>query len=162
MTLVADGEDYIEPTRVWTGAINGLLSGSFNTTRVNKAIDQAFDTVALSENKLSGNFKKYYKMKKIIFLTIFCSFLLTYKKFRSAGELYVCSICCEFWHRRYVRLYFKSQLAWSSDGIQGRSQKSISWLVLMSAGMFSTKRKITTPIPRVPNHSQESSSAIRM
>ena len=42
MTLVADGQDYIEPTRVWTAAVNGLLSGSFNTTRVNKAIDQAF------------------------------------------------------------------------------------------------------------------------
>ena len=42
MTLVADGEDYIEPTRVWTGAINGLLSGAFNTARVNKGIDQAF------------------------------------------------------------------------------------------------------------------------
>jgi hypothetical protein len=43
MTLVADGEDYIEPSRVWTAAANGLLSGSFNTTRVNKAIDQAFE-----------------------------------------------------------------------------------------------------------------------
>ena len=43
MTLVADGEDYIDPTRVWTGAVNGLLSGSYNTTRVNKAIDQAFE-----------------------------------------------------------------------------------------------------------------------
>jgi len=42
MTLIADGEDYIDPTRVWTGAINGLLSGSYNSTRVNNAIDQAF------------------------------------------------------------------------------------------------------------------------
>ncbi len=42
MTLVADGDDYIEPTRVWTAAINGLMSGSINTSRVNKAIDQAF------------------------------------------------------------------------------------------------------------------------
>jgi hypothetical protein len=42
MTLVADGEDYIEPTRVWTGAINGLLSGAYNTARVTKGIDQAF------------------------------------------------------------------------------------------------------------------------
>lgn len=42
LTLVADGDDYIEPTRVWTGAVNGLLSGSYNTTRVTKAIDQAF------------------------------------------------------------------------------------------------------------------------
>ena len=43
MTLVADGENYIDPSRVWTGAANGLLSGSYNTTRVNKAIDQAFE-----------------------------------------------------------------------------------------------------------------------
>ena len=43
MTLVADGEDYIDPSRVWTGAVNGLLSGSYNTTRVNKAIDQTFE-----------------------------------------------------------------------------------------------------------------------
>ncbi len=43
MTLVVDGEDYIEPTRVWTAAANGLLSGAYNTTRVNKAIDQAFE-----------------------------------------------------------------------------------------------------------------------
>ena len=42
MTLVADGDDYITPTRVWTGAMNGLLSGAYNTTRVTKAIDQAF------------------------------------------------------------------------------------------------------------------------
>jgi hypothetical protein len=42
MTLVADGDDYIEPTRVWTAAANGLLSGAYNTNRVNQAIDQAF------------------------------------------------------------------------------------------------------------------------
>jgi hypothetical protein len=42
MTLVADGDDYIEPTRVWTAAINGLVSGSFNTSRAYKGIDQAF------------------------------------------------------------------------------------------------------------------------
>jgi hypothetical protein len=42
MTLVADGPDFIEPSRVWTGAINGLLSGSYNITRVNAGIDQAF------------------------------------------------------------------------------------------------------------------------
>jgi hypothetical protein len=42
MTLVADGEDYIEPARVWTAAANGLLSGSYDVTRVNNAIDQAF------------------------------------------------------------------------------------------------------------------------
>ncbi len=42
MTLVADDENYIEPSSVWTAAANGLVSGSFNTTRVTKAIDQAF------------------------------------------------------------------------------------------------------------------------
>lgn len=43
MTLVTDGEEYIDPSRVWTGAANGLLSGAYNTSRVNKAIDQAFE-----------------------------------------------------------------------------------------------------------------------
>ncbi len=43
MTLVANGADYIDPTRGWTAAANGLLSGAYNTTRVNKAIDQAFE-----------------------------------------------------------------------------------------------------------------------
>jgi hypothetical protein len=43
MTLVAYGNDYIEPARVWTGAMNGLLSGSYNVNRVNNAIDQAFE-----------------------------------------------------------------------------------------------------------------------
>ena len=43
MTLVADGENYVEPSRVWTGAANGLLSGSYNVNRVTKAIDQAFE-----------------------------------------------------------------------------------------------------------------------
>lgn len=42
MTLVTDGADYIEPTRVWTGAVNGLLSGAYDVNRVNKGIDQAF------------------------------------------------------------------------------------------------------------------------
>lgn len=42
MTLTADGDDYIEPAQVWTSAVNGLLSGSYNTSRVNTAIDQAF------------------------------------------------------------------------------------------------------------------------
>jgi hypothetical protein len=43
MTIVADGDDYIDPTRVWTAAANGVVSGAFNITRVNQAIDQAFD-----------------------------------------------------------------------------------------------------------------------
>jgi len=42
MALVAAGDDYIEPSNVWTGAINGLLSGSYDVSRVNKGIDQAF------------------------------------------------------------------------------------------------------------------------
>ena len=40
MSLVADGE--VEPVVAWTAAANGLLSGYFDITRVNKAIDQAF------------------------------------------------------------------------------------------------------------------------
>ena len=42
MTLI-ENEDAIEPYRVWTAAINGLLSGSFNLNRVSKGIDQAFE-----------------------------------------------------------------------------------------------------------------------
>ena len=42
MTMVADGAEYVEPTQVWTSAINGLMSGAYSTTRVNNAIDQAF------------------------------------------------------------------------------------------------------------------------
>ena len=41
MTLVADGG--VEPVVAWTAAANGLLSGYFDITRVNKAIDQAFE-----------------------------------------------------------------------------------------------------------------------
>jgi hypothetical protein len=43
MTLVSDGDDYIDPTRVWTAAANGLLSGAVDITRVNRSIDQAFE-----------------------------------------------------------------------------------------------------------------------
>jgi Domain of unknown function (DUF4136) len=42
MGLVASGAEYVEPSVVWTGAINGLLSGSYDLSRVNNAIDQAF------------------------------------------------------------------------------------------------------------------------
>jgi hypothetical protein len=42
MFLTASGQDYIEPTGVWTAAINGLFSGEYDVSRVNKAIDQAF------------------------------------------------------------------------------------------------------------------------
>jgi hypothetical protein len=43
MAMIADGDDYVQPTRVWTAAVNGLLSGAYNVTRVNNAIDQAFE-----------------------------------------------------------------------------------------------------------------------
>jgi hypothetical protein len=42
MGLVASGEEYVDPSIVWTGAINGLLSGAYDVSRVNKGIDQAF------------------------------------------------------------------------------------------------------------------------
>jgi len=42
MFLVASGDEYIEPFNVWSAAINGLLSGSYDLTRVTQAIDQAF------------------------------------------------------------------------------------------------------------------------
>ena len=42
MTMVVDGDEYVEPTRVWTGAINGLLSGVQSGSRINNGIDQAF------------------------------------------------------------------------------------------------------------------------
>ena len=43
MTLVAEGDNYIEPFGVWTSALNGLLSGAYSTSRVNEGIDQAFE-----------------------------------------------------------------------------------------------------------------------
>ena len=42
MTLIADGDDQVQPNNVWTAAINGLLSKSYNASRVSKSIDQAF------------------------------------------------------------------------------------------------------------------------
>jgi len=42
MTLIADGDEYVQPASVWTAAANGLMSGAYDVTRVNKAIDQAF------------------------------------------------------------------------------------------------------------------------
>jgi hypothetical protein len=42
MTLVANGPEYIEPARVWTGAANGVLSGAYDINRAKKGIDQAF------------------------------------------------------------------------------------------------------------------------
>ena len=42
MTLITDDENYVQATNVWTAAANGLLSGYYDVTRVNNAIDQAF------------------------------------------------------------------------------------------------------------------------
>jgi hypothetical protein len=42
MALVASGEEYVEPTTVWTAAINGLMSGAYDVTRVTNALNQAF------------------------------------------------------------------------------------------------------------------------
>lgn len=41
MTMIPT-DDSVVPSSVWTAAINGLMSGSYNVTRVNTAIDQAF------------------------------------------------------------------------------------------------------------------------
>jgi hypothetical protein len=43
MSLAAAGDEYIEPAVVWTGALNGLVSGSFELSRVTEGIDQAFE-----------------------------------------------------------------------------------------------------------------------
>lgn len=43
MTLVASGEDYIDPQGVWIGACNGLLSGAYDSKRVTNGINQAFE-----------------------------------------------------------------------------------------------------------------------
>lgn len=42
MTMIIDGEEYAEPHSVWTATLNGLLSGSYNASRVKRNIDQAF------------------------------------------------------------------------------------------------------------------------
>lgn len=42
MAIITDGDEFVEPSRVWTGAANGLLSGAQNMNRINNAIDQAF------------------------------------------------------------------------------------------------------------------------
>lgn len=41
MTLIPNGAS-IEPKSVWTAALNGLVSGMYDVTRVNNGIDQAF------------------------------------------------------------------------------------------------------------------------
>jgi hypothetical protein len=42
MGLAASGGDYVEPSIVWAAAINGLMSGSYDVTRVTNALNQAF------------------------------------------------------------------------------------------------------------------------
>ena len=42
MSIIVDGDEYVEPEVVWTGALNGLLSGSYNANRIKNSIDQAF------------------------------------------------------------------------------------------------------------------------
>ena len=43
MTLVAAGDEYVDPSSVWTGIGNGVLTGSYDFNRVSKTIDQAFE-----------------------------------------------------------------------------------------------------------------------
>jgi hypothetical protein len=42
MALIPTDES-VEPVSVWTGAINGLMSGNYDLTRVTNGIDQAFE-----------------------------------------------------------------------------------------------------------------------
>lgn len=42
MSLIASGEDYIDPSPVWVGAANGVMSGYSDINRINQAVDQAF------------------------------------------------------------------------------------------------------------------------
>jgi hypothetical protein len=43
MAMVPTGEEYIEPTQVWYSALNGVMSGANDISRINQAIDQAFE-----------------------------------------------------------------------------------------------------------------------
>lgn len=42
MAMTSYNDDLAEPQRVWVGAINGLLSGAYDVSRVEQGIDQAF------------------------------------------------------------------------------------------------------------------------
>lgn len=42
MTIVPRTQESVQPTGVWVAAINGLMSGAYDATRVNNAIDQSF------------------------------------------------------------------------------------------------------------------------
>ena len=41
--MIADEEDLIKPSPVWTAISKGLLSGAYDVSRINRAIDQAFE-----------------------------------------------------------------------------------------------------------------------
>jgi hypothetical protein len=43
MTLIPNGEASIEPVNVWVAALNGLVSGTYNVSRISNGIDQAFE-----------------------------------------------------------------------------------------------------------------------
>jgi len=43
MTMIPKVQESIQPTGVWVSAINGLLSGAYDVTRVTNCIDQAFE-----------------------------------------------------------------------------------------------------------------------
>ena len=43
MSLVVDKTNYVDPVVVWSGAINGILSGEYDHERVSRGIDQAFE-----------------------------------------------------------------------------------------------------------------------
>ncbi len=42
IAMISKDEQFVEPTSVWTAAINGLMSGSYDISRVNQTINQAF------------------------------------------------------------------------------------------------------------------------
>jgi len=42
MSMVVAGSEYVDPSTVWTAAINGLVSGAYDASRVTTGIDQAF------------------------------------------------------------------------------------------------------------------------
>ena len=41
--LMVPTDESIEPVTVWTAALNGLVSGNYNISRITQAIDQAFE-----------------------------------------------------------------------------------------------------------------------
>ena len=43
MFMVPAEQGSVEPLSVWTSAVNGLMSGTYDVSRVTNAIDQAFE-----------------------------------------------------------------------------------------------------------------------